>query len=162
MAQGRLYPGALWYEGEVNWVEIVSGIQVPPDTGIHLALPWVNESEEVIPGHIEVSVEYPANGETTATMLSAVSNQDNDAEPGAGWYVQFEPFTTSIPGTYIVTATLSTNGEVLDSTTFELDAAPVVDGGGGDMLQASMGPVMMIVLLGFMMGMIRPVMQESQ
>lgn len=156
MAQGRLYPGALWYEGQTGWLEIESGMQVPLGTEMHLALPWVNESEEVIPGHIEVSVEYPANGETTSTLLSATNNQDAEAEPGAGWYVQFEPFTTSAPGGYVVTATLSTDGEVLDSMTFEL-VAPVLDGGGDNMLQASMGPIMMIVLLGFMMAMVQPI-----
>ena len=117
---GSTGPGLIWYEGLSGWEQFVSGREIPKDYKIHLAPMWMNESEIPITGHIDLSVTYP-NG--TKQTLSAVLNQDREATPRSGFFVQFEPFVSSQEGTYTMKVTLSAAGQVLDSVTYTLRAA---------------------------------------
>lgn len=86
---------------------------------ISLAISWTNESEITMIGRIALSVECPDGKILTPT---AIKNQDKEAAPGYGYTVEFEPFISSMAGTYIATATLSPASEILDSITFKLVA----------------------------------------
>jgi len=116
---GSIGPGQIWYEGLADWKSIVSGEEIPFNKEISLAPSWINKSEINIIGHIDLSVEFP---DGTVITPPAVENQDKEATPEHGWIVEFEPFISSQGGTYAITATLSSAGQVLDSVTFELVA----------------------------------------
>ncbi len=116
---GSIGPGLIWYSGLTGWEDVVSGRTIPLNEEIHLNPIWINESNVNIVGHVDLEVIYPDSTERT---LSAVLNQDKEAAPGNGYYVQFEPFVSSQEGTYTVEVTLSSAGQVLDSVTFELVA----------------------------------------
>ena len=108
---------SIWYEGLADWVDIVPGQSMPLDNQIYLSFLWTNDTGATIVGHMDLKVTYP---DGTQSSLSATLNQDKQAAPGYGYFVQFEPFTSSQKGTYTVVATLSSGGEELDSVTFSL------------------------------------------
>jgi len=102
----------------IGSISPISDREIPMNEEILLAISWINESEINIAGHIDLSVEFPDGRIVT---LAAVKNQDKEATPGHGYTVEFEPFTSSLAGTYTATATLSYAGQ-LDSITFNLVA----------------------------------------
>jgi len=120
---GRIHSVLIWYEPLTYWEAVTPGREIPIDAKIYLAPGWVNESEVNIAGHIDLIVTYPDGSEVS---LIAVTNQDREATPGNGWSIQFQPFASTQEGTYSLTATLSSNGQVLDSKTFELIATRVI------------------------------------
>lgn len=119
---GSIDPGRIWYEGLVGWKFIIPNIEIPLNEEIHLAPLWINKSEINIVGHVDLVVTYP---DGTKAFLSAVLNQDKEAAPNSGYFVQFAPFISSQEGTYTLEATLSSAGQVLDSVTFTLVTVPV-------------------------------------
>ena len=119
---GRIGPGLIWSKSLVYWHPVTTGMEIPLNEEVYLQPVWVNDSEINIVGHVDLVVTYP---DGTKHTLLATQNQDREATPGSGYYVQFEPFTTSQEGTYTVTATLSSAGQVLDSVTFTLVGVPV-------------------------------------
>lgn len=120
---GSIGPGYIWYEGLADWEWAIPGREIALSKEIHLAPMWSNKSELNIVGHVDLSVTYP---DGTGRTLSAVLNQDEEAAPGDGWAVRFAPFISSQEGTYTCVATLSSEGQVLDSVTFTLISVPAV------------------------------------
>jgi len=113
---GSIGPGQIWYEGLTDWEVIVSGREIPMNMDISLATSWINELETNAVGNIHLAILCPDGAIITPV---AVLNQDMEAPPGQGWTVEFEPFTTSLQGTYTATATFSSFGQ-LASVTFNL------------------------------------------
>ncbi len=119
---GSIAPGKIWYKPLAGWEFVTSGKDIPLNEKIHLAPLWINRSEINIIGHVDLEVTYP---DGTKASLSAVLNQDREAGPNSGYFVQFAPFISTQEGTYTLEATLSSAGQVLDSVTFTLVAAAV-------------------------------------
>lgn len=120
---GNIFGFLYWYEGLENWVQLTdTPPTVPYETAFHLAVGWLNQSEEAICGHVELTVTRPDG--TKITPL-AVENQNRWAAPGNGLWVQFEPITLDQGGIYTARATLSAMGEALGEKTF--DAAKVYE-----------------------------------
>lgn len=116
---GRPY---YWYEGLAGWVQLPDiPPEIPLGTSLHLAIGWLNLSTEPISGYIELTIIKPDGSQVTP---NDVLNQNKWATPGNGWIVQFEPITLDQVGTYQATATLSTMGQVLDETTFNVAVVP--------------------------------------
>jgi len=127
MAEGRLFGEMYYIEGMVGWKDIKRYSERPAREGeeIHIAVGWVNESDYPIAGHIDLSLISPSGVEYKPP---ASLNQDREAEPNKGWWVQFEPVKMDEAGVWTLKAVLSSGGVVLDENGRELDvASPVVD-----------------------------------
>ncbi len=110
-AAGSVGLGIIWYDGLAGWESLYSGRQVPTGKNIYLAPQWINTSSFNIVGHIDLTLD--------GTALSATLNQDREAAPNNGWYVQFTPVVLSA-GIHTFVVKLSSGGQVLDTKTFTL------------------------------------------
>ncbi|KKM64197.1 hypothetical protein LCGC14_1503800 [marine sediment metagenome] len=114
---GSISSRMIWHEPLTAWEFVTTDIEIPLNEEIHLAQAWLNQSETTFAGHVDLVVTYP---DGTRGTLSAVINQNREAAPHNGWFVQFAPFLSTQEGTYTLEATLSSAGQVLDSVTFSL------------------------------------------
>jgi len=114
---GRIIQVVIWYEGLAGWEGVTSGREIPLNQEIILAVGWLNDSEVNIFGHVDLEITYP---DGTRETLSATYGQDTEGSLGSGDVVKFQPFVSTQEGTYTLTATLSSAGQVLDSVPFTL------------------------------------------
>ncbi|MDD5510418.1 MAG: hypothetical protein PHI12_06395, partial [Dehalococcoidales bacterium] len=85
---GSIHGGIIYYEGLGLWKQIESGLQVPMDKAISLAIGWINTSDVSEIGHIDLTIDG-------FIPISAIEKQDTEAEPGDGWYILFSDFVFS-------------------------------------------------------------------
>jgi len=105
-----------WYEGLDDWQPLPGEpLSLPKNTALHLASSWLNLSAEPISGHIQLTVIKPDGSKVTPTD---VLNQNNWADPGNGYYVQFEPVLLDQTGEYQAKVILSSMGQTLDERAF--------------------------------------------
>lgn len=114
----------LWYEG-IKWKYFDRGakVEVPLGKEVYVGVPWINDSEVPITGHIDLMAGAGAHTEP----LTATIGQDLTCDPGKEAYVQFEPFTLTAPHYvdevyYIVVAELYGDGQLLDKAGFAIRA----------------------------------------
>lgn len=112
--------GLIWYAPLGDWQVAATGRSIPMGADIYLAPFWVNESTGNLTGHIALSVAYPDGHKVSP---AATLNQDKQAAPGNGWYVEFAAFNANQSGTYTLTAQLTVGGQAVDTVTFTLVAS---------------------------------------
>lgn len=97
---------SFWWEGLDSWQNFDSNVIVPVDQGTEFwfDVPWLNNSDEPITGHIDFELTYPDN---TTKSLDAwdESYQDYEADPGEGKPVTFS-WNTDQVGLYYAEITL--------------------------------------------------------
>lgn len=114
---GYIMPGLVWYDGLAGWENLATGRKIPVEKNIYVSPMWRNLSSIPMTGHINLMITYP---DTKSNELSATQGQDQHAIPNNAMTVQFQPFTSTLKGTYMLTAKLSSEGKVLSTVTFIL------------------------------------------
>lgn len=99
-----------WFSGMPAWGQLIPPAEIPFGKSIYTAIGWVNNLTQAQQGHVELVVTKP---DGTPLALSATLNQDAWADPGSGWFVQFEPLLLNQGGSWRALVTLST-AEAID------------------------------------------------
>lgn len=116
---GRILVTWYWIEGMENWEHIAEyPHKAKVGDTIYIAVPWANESEVPVTGHVDAVLTSPSGKTYT---LRATQGQDTTTVPGRGAIVQFEPTTLNEAGTWGLHVRLALDGKAIDEKTYTFE-----------------------------------------
>jgi len=116
---GVITPGIVYYDAAGLWVYITNGMEIPFGQTITIAPDWSNQADFPITGHVEVEVVKP---DGSVAALTAIQNNDQEAQPTSGKIVAFSELALNQEGVYTFTASLTSGNTLLDETTFNINS----------------------------------------
>ena len=110
-----------YHTGLTNWGQLQPDTEVPLGTPVHFAPLWINKSNQPIVGHIDLTITDPSG---ISYLPEAIAQQDKEAQPGNGYYVQFAPFSPQRLGPHQLKVELSSEGQALDKKMMSFTVVP--------------------------------------